>query len=527
MNAVLEVDNLCIDYVSAGRSSRALNEASLRIPAGETIGVIGESGSGKSTLAYAVARHLPGNARVINGHIRLLGQDVLTVDAATLKHIRRHQFGMVYQNSASALNPTKRIGRQLIETVLIAGARESDASARALELLGQVQLRCPAAIMHRFPHQVSGGERQRVLIAMAIAGNPKLLCLDEPTTALDPETARGVLDLIIDLRDRLGAAVLYISHDLETVSRLTDRLLILKSGKTVEQGATKALLAHPRHDYTKLLLASRPGQLAHDKAISAARAARPAGSPEPLISVRDLSVAYGRAGLFARFRWGKAHPVSALHGVRIEIAAGRTTAMVGRSGSGKSTLAKAMVGLVPFVGCVSIGGKDYRSARQFDRTYRRAVQIVFQNPDTSLNPRHRIGEILSRPLRLLGEPSGVAQVAALLEQVRLPAEFADRFPHQLSGGERQRTSIARALAAKPKLIICDEVTSALDVSTQAAIISLLTTLQAEHGTAFLFISHDLELVRSFADHTIVVDAGRIVTQHRDSNEHQATDRCLS
>lgn len=512
MSTVLEVEDLSVDYLSHGRPQRALSDITLSIDAGETVGVIGESGSGKSTLAYAVARYLAANARIASGAIRLLGQDVVAADARTLQLLRRTGFGMVYQNSAAALNPTRRIGEQLLETVTITGTPRSAAPARALDLLDQVKLRDPTAIMNRFPHQVSGGERQRVLIAMAIAGNPRLLSLDEPTTALDSETARGVLELIVDLRDRLGAAVLYISHDLETVSRLTDRLLILKAGAVVEQGATRALLDAPQHDYTRLLLASRPGHLAQDQTIAAARVARTVGARRSVVSVKGLAVTYGRSGILAQLVGRARQPEPALVDADIEIPAGRTTAVVGRSGSGKSTLARALVGLVPFAGTISINNRTYTSARALDHDYRRAVQIVFQNPDTSLNPRQRIGEILSRPLHLLGSAAGKTPVAELLEQVRLPAEFVQRFPHQLSGGQRQRVSIARALAARPQLIICDEITSALDVSTQAAIIALLAELQAAHGTAFLFISHDLELVRSFADYTIVVDGGRVIDQ---------------
>jgi peptide/nickel transport system ATP-binding protein len=268
MSAVLEVEGLSVDYRTRGSTVRALDRVNLAVEAGETVGVIGESGSGKSTLAYAIARYLPGNARLPEGRIRISGTDMATADAAALRHIRRSALGMVYQNAAAALNPTQRIGRQLIEAVTVTGTPAARAGARSRDLLAQVQLRDPHAIMDRFPHQTSGGERQRVLIAMAIAGNPRLLLLDEPTTALDPETARGILDLIAELRDRLGAAVLYISHDLDTVSRLTDRLLILRAGVVVEEGTTRAVLATPRHDYTRLLLASRPAQLAQDGAIA-------------------------------------------------------------------------------------------------------------------------------------------------------------------------------------------------------------------------------------------------------------------
>jgi peptide/nickel transport system ATP-binding protein len=509
MSPVLEVENLSIDYLTGNTSVRALDKLSLAIAAGETVGVIGESGSGKSTLAYAVARHLAGNARITGGSIRVLAEDVAAMDEGALKRMRRRVLGMVYQNSAAALNPTIKVGRQLIEAVAVRGTSSPQAPARALELLEQVRIREPVAIMDRFAHQISGGERQRLMIAMAIAGNPRLLNLDEPTSSLDADTARSVLELIVELRDRLGAAVLYISHDLETVSRLTDRLLILRGGRVIEVGSTRRLLDAPQAEYTKVLLDSRPGQLRENRSIAAARAGRPQ-QPDILLRVRDLSVTYARAGLLGQLGLGRAPDAPALVGASFDIAAGRTIAVIGRSGSGKSTLGRALVGLVPFSGRVSLGGRNYDGARAFDALYRRAVQIVFQNPDTSLNPRHRIGEILGRPLRLLGRAAGKAEIAALLEEVQLPAAFAQRYPHQLSGGQRQRAAIARALAARPELIICDEITSALDVSTQAAVIALLARLQRHRNTAFLFISHDMDLVRSFADEVITIDHGRIV-----------------
>jgi peptide/nickel transport system ATP-binding protein len=292
----------------------------------------------------------------------------------------------------------------------------------------------------------------------------------------------------------------------------------------MEAGSTRTVLEAPQAEYTKVLLDSRPGQLRQNRSIAAARAGRPQQT-ETLLGVRDLTVTYGRAGLLAQLGFGPAPDTPALYGASFDVPAGRTVAVVGRSGSGKSTLGKALVGLVRFTGRVSLGGSDYDGVRALDAQYRRSVQIVFQNPDTSLNPRHRIGEILSRPLRLLGEAAGKAEVAALLEEVQLPVSFAERYPHQLSGGQRQRAAIARALAARPRLIICDEITSALDVSTQAAVIALLAGLQRDRNTAFLFISHDMDLVRSFADAVITINNGRIVDRiSEDTNAPQESHR---
>ncbi|MCC6304631.1 MAG: ABC transporter ATP-binding protein [Rhodobacteraceae bacterium] len=496
----LRIDGLGVAYRMAGGEVPALRDVSLTLAAGETLGVIGESGSGKSTLAFAIARHLPDNARVAGGVIAVAGQPVGALDARALRALRIHDVRLVYQNAASTLTPTMRVGDQVLEALRLS-ADATAGRSEVLALFRRVRLADPAAIYGRFPHQISGGERQRILIAMAIAARPKLLILDEPTSALDPDTAGAILDLVGELTAELGAAALVISHDLETVAGRAGRLLILRGGEVVETGATGRILERPAHAYTRLLLDSRPERLA------AHRPALPAGAAT-LLAVRGLTVRYRRPGWRT---WlglgGPGAPV--LDGVDLDIAAGATTAIVGPSGSGKSTLARALAGLVPFAGAIGFDGRDFRAPRALDGTYRRAVQIVFQNPDTSLNPRLRVAEILGRPLRLAGRAHDAAAVAALLEAVRLPPDLAGRHPHQLSGGQRQRIAIARALATRPRLIICDEITSALDVSTQAAVMRLLMDLQARDGTAFLFISHDPDLVRAVAHRTFRMTGGRL------------------
>jgi len=496
----LRADGLVVTYRADGRETAALNGVSLELEVGETLGIIGESGSGKSTLAYAIARYLPDNARIAAGSIQLGGRPVEALGGEALRDLRRHDLRLVYQNAPSTLTPTMRIGPQVLEAVRLSGDAKAGRAA-ALDLLRRVRLADPEAIYRRFQHQISGGERQRVLIAMAIAARPRLLILDEPTSALDPDNARAILDLVGELAAELGAAVLFISHDIETVAGRANRLMILKGGEVVEAGTTAQVVERPQRDYTRLLLDSSPKRLAAGRP-------RPRGGDTTLLSAHALTVRYRRPGWRSWLGMDGGAPV--IDGVDLDVPAGRTTAIVGPSGSGKSTLARALAGLVPFTGTIGVDGRGYASARALDAGYRGAVQIVFQNPDTSLNPRHRITEILKRPLKLSGLRHGRPEIEALLDAVRLPAEFARRYPHQLSGGQKQRIAIARALATRPKLIICDEITSALDVSTQAAIMRLLLELQERDGTALLMISHDLDLVRATAHRTLRMRGGRLV-----------------
>ena len=574
----LAVRGLSVGYRTARGLLRVLDDVDLTIPPGTVVGLVGESGSGKSTLAYAIVRHLSENARVLGGSVSLDGEDLLATTDRRLRELRGSAIGMVYQDPAAALNPTLRLGEQLTE-----GLRRHErldrraAAARGVRLLDTVRLPDPDSIMRRYPHEGSGGEKQRVLIAMAVAGRPKLLVFDEPTTALDATTAAGILDLIRGLQEETGAAVLYITHDLGNVARVAQRVNVIYAGRVVEEGSVDDVLRRPRHPYTRVLMASVPNPyrggerrrlpsfaglppdlgsppagcifqdrcpfakdrcrtdptplpaagehrvaclrvaeiagrpLAPQPGVAAARDERKAG--EPLLQATGLGVDYGRRSLVDQLLRTPAERIQALTDVDLAIGRGETVGLVGESGCGKSTLARALVGLAPFRGTIRMGATRVRAPSDMHDAYRRAVQIVFQHPDLSLNPRMTVGQIVGRPMQLHEKLSGAElddRVAALLEEVRLPARYARRRPHELSGGEKQRVAIARAFGPGPELVICDEITSGLDVSVQASILNLLSDLQDRLGTAYLFISHDLNLVQHFADRIVVMYLGRVV-----------------
>ena len=503
MNAVLTVDNYTLDYRTGAGLRRALDGVSLSIAAGEVLGLVGESGSGKSSLAWAITRSLPANA-IETGALRLGAEDLRTASPQRLRAIRGRRIGMVFQDPSTALNPTIRLGEQVIEVLMRhRGLDRAAASSAAEAALADVELRDPAGLMRRFPHEASGGEKQRVVIATVFACHPELILFDEPTTALDVITGARILDLFGRVRLRTGVAALDISHDLGLVSRVADRVAVLDRGVVVEQGAPAAVFRAPLHPYTRVLVAAvpRPGRRLVDDT----------PSPTALLTASSISVRYVRKRLF------RPMPAPATHAVNFDIRESEIFGVVGESGSGKSSLARALTGLAPFTGTIDLAG---RRIAAMDQPYRRAVQIVFQHPDASLNPRMRIGEILSRPLRLYG--GDLAEVPRLLAQVRLPADFASKFPHQLSGGEKQRVAIARAFAAKPALVVCDEITAALDVSVQAQVIELLLALRRAHGTAYLFITHDLNLVRQIAHRVAVMQDGAIV-ETRDAADLASPD----
>jgi peptide/nickel transport system ATP-binding protein len=406
--------------------------------------------------------------------------------------VRGRRIGMVFQDPATSLNPTLTLGRQLTEVLeRHRGLAPRDAWAEGVQWLHRVELRDPEALMRRYPHEVSGGEKQRVVIASAFAPVPELIIFDEPTTALDVITGARILALFARLRQETGVAGLYISHDLALVSRVADRVAVMQAGRIVEQEPAGVVFQAPVHEYTRRLVAAVPRpdvRLVFDT---------PSG--KTLLAAEQLTVRYGRPRLFGR------RVTLGARDVGLVVRAGEILGIVGESGSGKSTVARALSGLAPYSGRITL---DSSPVARMGHAYRRAVQIVFQNPDSSLNPRQRVEEILSRPLRLFG--GSVAEIPALLEQVQLPAEFARRWPHQLSGGEKQRVAIARAFAAKPRLVICDEITASLDVSVQAAVIALLLELRRVSGTAYLFITHDLNLVRQIAHRLVVMRAGEVV-----------------
>ena len=572
---VLDIAGLNVVYRTPRGALQVLRNVSLQVAPGEVAGLVGESGSGKSTLAYAAMRYLSPNAEILSGAIRLNGDDLLTLSQTELGDIRGNRLAMVYQDPNTALNPALTLGEQIIELLV----RHRDISRRhaaqdTVELLRMVTLPDPAFIMTKYPHQVSGGEKQRVLIAMAFGCEPDCLVFDEPTTALDATTAAGILDLLRRLRDARGIAALYISHDLGTVSEICQTTSVIYAGQIVETATTADLYRDPQHPYTRSLMASRPNpfgpaprrrltafggmppQMYEPPAGCAFQArcpfVKPAcsgdgvklpttgshrtacirwqdtrqsalPSPEtsetehlataaPVLSFSDLVVNYGRRTLWDDLTRRPQEQVQAVAGVSLEIPAGATVGLVGESGCGKSTLARALVGLVPFSGSIQLDGRSYDNAKALDAPYRSAVQIIFQHPDLSLNPRHKIKEIIRRPLLLHGGMSGREAnrtVVSLLDQVRLPKAYVERYPHQLSGGEKQRVAIARAFGLRPRLVICDEITSGLDASVQASIVNLLADLQDEIGTAYLFITHDLNLVQHIADQVAIMYLGRL------------------
>ncbi|MGI9335052.1 MAG: dipeptide ABC transporter ATP-binding protein [Gammaproteobacteria bacterium] len=579
----LSIDGLSLAYRTHRGLMHVLRGIDLVVHPGTVVGLVGESGSGKSTLAYAVVRYLSGNATVLDGSITFGGEDLLHAPERELRLVRGTRVGMVYQDPATALNPTLRLGEQLVEGLRYhENLDRAGAMARALELMRRVNLAHPESMLRRFPHEVSGGEKQRVLIAMAFACRPRLLLFDEPTTALDATTASGILDLIRELQRETQIAALYITHDLGNVAEVAQRVNVIYAGEIVEEGEVDAVLREPAHPYTRMLLASVPnphrhghakreqlttftglppdlytvppgcvfatrcpfvepacrttkpvltgsgetqrtaclraheiGQLplaSHEQRAPAESAGTLAGIPT-LISLENIRVTYGRDSVLDSLLREPSHRVQAVAGVDLEIQAGRTLGLVGESGCGKSTLARALLGLVPFEGTIRTNGAAMVAATDMSAAYRLSTQIVFQHPDLSLNPRMRIGAIVGRPLELYEGIYGAAlrrRVCELLEQVRLPADYAGRRPHELSGGEKQRVAIARAFAPRPRLVVCDEITSGLDVSVQASILNLLSDLQREYATAYLFITHDLNVVQHFADEIAVMYLGRIV-----------------
>jgi peptide/nickel transport system ATP-binding protein len=454
-------------------------------------------------------RYLSRNAVEIGGSIRLSGEELLGKSSRQMETIRGSRISMVFQDPGTSLNPTLSLGQQLSE-VLTAhrGLTPRQAWQESISLLADVGIKTPAAMMKRMPHEASGGEKQRIIIAAAFACEPEFIIFDEPTTALDVITARQIIDLLLQLQARTGVGALYISHDLALVSQAAHRIAVIHRGEIIEQGGAAGIFGAPERDYTRMLVSASPDprhRLVED---------RGGDVGDTLLAAKAITVHYGRPPFLSGLV-GRAHsPVIGNRAVRLAVKSGEILGVVGESGSGKSTLAKALVGLNAFEGEIVFDGRSIRGIGQMDRNYRRNVQIIFQHPDASLSPRQKIGEILSRPLKLYGGPeAGLPQreiIERLLGQVRLPADFADRYPHQLSGGEKQRVAIARAFASHPRLVICDEITSALDVSVQASVVELLVDLQRQFGTAYLFITHDLNLLRQIAHRIAVMYRGDLI-----------------
>jgi peptide/nickel transport system ATP-binding protein len=523
----LRIAGYDLAYQTASGLRPALTSIDLEIAAGETLGLVGASGSGKTSLAWSILRMLPGNAREGGGTIALAGEDLRAKTRRQLADLRGRRIGMVFQDPSTALNPSMRLGQQVAE-VLVRHRRLSqrDAATEVETWLARTGLPDPRAIMGRYPHQVSGGEKQRVVIASAFACRPQLIILDEPTTALDVITGARILDLFAELRTETPVACLYISHDLALVARIAGRVAVLDAGRIVEQGPARDVLRAPQAAQTRRLLDAVPNP-AH-------RLSAPPPPSEALLAVTGMSVTYGRIGRLGRLLGAPASAKGASD-VSLTLNRGEILGIVGESGSGKSTLARALCGIAPFTGEITFEQTRLTGEDRMNRAWHRDVQIIFQNPDASLNPRHRIGTILARPLHLYSQalPETVAEgVARMLEEVGLPPAYSTRYPHELSGGEKQRVAIARAFAAAPKLVVCDEVTSALDVVVQAEIARLLVALQGRHGTAFLFITHDLNLVRQIAHRVAVMYRGNLVdvfeaTDFSTADRHRYTQALLA
>ncbi|WOF21984.1 ABC transporter ATP-binding protein [Microbacterium betulae] len=498
---VLDVSRLHVEFrTSDGGVVPAVEDVSLSVMPGEIVAVVGESGSGKSVTAMSVLGLLPDNA-VCTGSVRVGGIEVLGAGDKVLASVRGVTATMVFQDPFGALDPVFTVGYQIREMLRrhrpeTTGAQRRE---RAVELLRMVELPDPEERVRAYPHQLSGGQAQRVVIAMALACDPQVLIADEPTTALDVTVQREILDVLIRLRDRIGTGVLLITHDMGVVADVADRVVVMRHGVVEESQPTDALFARPAATYTRELLAAVPRLTAED---------RPERTPsQPALTVSDLVVEYRRGG----------RPARAVDGVGLEIGQGRILALVGESGSGKSTIGRAVIGLAPVRrGTIVVDGVDVVSASPKElRVLRRRIGVVFQNPMGALDPRWTIADAVGEPLRVHRGLRGDAlrtRVRELLSAVEVPESWSGRYPHELSGGQRQRVSLARAIALDPMLLIADEPTSALDVSVQATVLDLLRRLQEELRFSCLFISHDLAVVDALADDVAVMHAGVVVEQ---------------
>lgn len=515
MPPLMQVEDLTIAFGSLV----AVKGVSFQIMEGEILGIVGESGSGKSITCRALMGLLPGFAKA-GGSVRFRGRDLLSLAEAEWCSLRGSELGMIFQNPASHLDPLRRIGQQVAAPMIRhLGLSKREGMHRAVSLLEDVGIRDPEKRARSYPHEFSGGMKQRAMIAAAIGCGPKLLIADEPTTALDVTVQARILKLLQELNRKRGLAVILISHDLTAIAEICTRIVVMRNGEIVEQGPADEIISRPKHDYTKLLIASQPG-----RANCAVHS--PWQTAAPLLRIEKLSVSFpARHGLIGARGMKDARTFLALDGIEMQIAAGETIGIVGESGSGKSTLARAVVRQNrPSAGIIRLDGQDVHALHGKDLSrFRRRVQMVFQNPYDSLNPRMSVRETVAEPLWRHGmtdRRSAYRRADELLDMVDLPSGLRDRRPRQLSGGQCQRVGLARALALKPQLLIADEITSALDVTTQAQILKLLARLQREQKLTLLYISHDLAVVNSICERVYVFKGGRIV-------ESGPTQRVLS
>ncbi len=495
--SLLEVSDLRIAFGGA----EAVRGVSFTVAPGETLALVGESGSGKSVTALSTVRLLPSSARIA-GSVRYGGREMLTADERTLQDVRGDDISFIFQEPMTSLNPLHPIERQIGESLALhQGLKGEAAKARIVELLTRVGIRDPESRLADYPHQLSGGQRQRVMIAMALANGPKLLIADEPTTALDVTIQAQILDLLKQLQRDEGLAMLFITHDLGIVRRMADRVCVMRHGEIVEQGETAALFADPRHPYTRLLLESEPR-----------------GRPEPVAPDAPTVLEGDQVRVWFPIRRGLLRRtvghVKAVTDVSVAVRAGETVGVVGESGSGKTTLAMALLRLTASQGRVVFLGRDIQGLRSAAlKPVRRDMQVVFQDPYGSLSPRMSVAQIVAEGLGVHAIGDGRPEreeVAEALSEVGLDPAAMDRYPHEFSGGQRQRIAIARAMILKPQFVALDEPTSALDMTVQSQIVELLRGLQRKRGLAYLFISHDLKVVRAMAHHVLVMRNGEVV-----------------
>ena len=503
---LLKVDNLCVDFSTPNGSVQAVKGISFEVGKGETLALVGESGSGKSVTALSILQLLPYPvARHPAGSITFEGEELVNAPDPRLRAIRGNDIAMIFQEPMTSLNPLHTIEKQVNEVLFVhKGLSRPQARARTLELLKLVGLSDAEKRLNAYPHELSGGQRQRVMIAMALANEPKLLIADEPTTALDVTIQAQILELLDDLKERFGMSMLFITHDLGIVRKMADRVCVMNQGEIVEHGTTESIFQNPSHAYTRHLLDAEPSGSARS----------PDRNAPKIMKADDLRVYFPiKAGIMRR----TVDHVKAVDGITVEVREGQTVGVVGESGSGKTTLGLALLRLISSDGPIEFEGKQIANLRSRElRPLRREMQVVFQDPYGSLSPRMSISQVIEEGLKVHSLGGNAAErddmIVKVMEEVGLDPAARHRYPHEFSGGQRQRVAIARALVLRPKFIVLDEPTSALDRSVQAQIIDLLRGLQEKYKLAYMFISHDLKVVRAISNHVIVMRNGKVVEQ---------------
>jgi peptide/nickel transport system ATP-binding protein len=540
---MLQVKDLNVKFKTATGLFEAVKNISFTLNKGETIGIVGESGSGKSVTSLALMRLLNKDQTILNGHASLNGSSLCELSESEMRKIRGNQMAMIFQEPMTSLNPVLTCGFQITEAIrLHLKLSKAEAKAKTIEIFKEVQLPRPEAIFDSYPHQISGGQKQRVMIAMALSCNPEILIADEPTTALDVTVQKTIIELLLKLKAERNMSLIFISHDLGVISEIADRVLVMYKGEVVEEAAVKTLFAYPKHPYTKGLLACRPSPAHHLKKLpviadfidaDTKRAIRVQKiregyeyapneiaerksklySQEPLLKISNLNTWFPvNSGFFSREK----EFIKAVKEVSFDVYPGETLGLVGESGCGKTTLGRSILRLIePTSGSINFENTDLRSLKKDDlREIRRDIQIIFQDPYSALNPRLTVGDSLMEPLQVhqfyANNTKRKKKVLELLERVNLLPEHFNRYPHEFSGGQRQRIVIARALALQPKFIICDESVSALDVSVQAQVLNLIRELQQELNLTYIFISHDLAVIKHISDRMMVMNKGEIV-----------------